>query len=121
MTKVGIVGISCYSGELVLKLLLNHPQVRVTYVSANNTVGKIDEILPALKGQTTLECNPYDPQKAVELCDVLFLAVPHTVALQIAPSLLKAKKRVIDLSADYRLKDAKLYKEWYGKDHTDSG
>ena len=121
MTKVGIVGISGYSGELVLKLLLNHPQVRVTYVSANNTVGKIDEILPALKGQTTLECNPYDPQKAVELCDVLFLAVPHTVALQIAPSLLKAKKRVIDLSADYRLKDAKLYKEWYGKDHTDSG
>ncbi len=120
MTKVGIVGISGYSGELVLKLLLNHPQVRVTYVSANNTVGKIDDVLPSLKGQTTLECKTYDPQKAVELCDAIFLAVPHTIALQIAPQLLKAKKRVIDLSADYRLKDPKAYKAWYGKDHTDS-
>lgn len=119
MTKVGIVGISGYSGELVLKLLLKHPKARVTYVSANNTKGKVDDILPALKGKTTLYCDQYNAQKAISLSDVVFLAVPHTVALKIAPALLKANKRVIDLSADYRLKDAKLYKEWYGISHTD--
>src|SRR3989338_4476599 len=103
MIKIGIVGISGYSGELVLKLLLGHGQVRVTYVSANNTKGKVDDILPALKGQTSLSCEQFNLEKAVDLCGLLFLAVPHTVALQIAPPLLKAKKRVIDLSADYRL------------------
>ena len=119
MIKVGIVGISGYSGELILTILLGHPNVRITYVSANNTKGKVDDILPALKGQTSLSCGQFNLQKAVSLCDLLFLAVPHTVALQIAPQLLKAGKRIIDLSADYRLKDIKLYKEWYGVSHSD--
>ena len=120
MIKVGIVGISGYSGELVLKLLLNHPGVRVTYISANNTTGKVGDILPALKGQTSLFCEKYDLKKALESADVFFLAVPHTVAMQIVPELLKAKKRIIDLSADYRLKSTDEYKKWYDVEHTDT-
>ena len=57
MIKVGIVGISGYSGELLLKLLLKHPKARVTYVSANNTKGKVDDILPSLRGKTNLFCD----------------------------------------------------------------
>lgn len=120
MIKVGIVGISGYSGELALKLLLAHPEVRVTYVSANNTTGKVDDILPALKGQTELLCEQYNNDKAIAAADLFFLAVPHTVALKITPGLLEAKKRVIDLSADYRIKEADIYKKWYGADHTDA-
>lgn len=119
MIKVGIVGISGYSGELILKILLGHPYVRVTYVSANNTTGKVDDILPALKGLTTLTCEPFHLQKAIESSDLFFLAVPHTVAQQMVPELIKAKKRVIDLSADYRLKDKEIFKKWYGVEHTD--
>ncbi len=119
MIRAGIAGVSGYSGELLLKLLLNHPNVRVTYTSAGSTTGKIDAILPALRGQTALHCNPYSTKEAIELCDVVFLAVPHTTAMGIVPQLLKAKKRVIDLSADYRLKDAIEYQAWYGTAHTD--
>ncbi|HOW36217.1 MAG TPA: N-acetyl-gamma-glutamyl-phosphate reductase [Candidatus Omnitrophota bacterium] len=120
MVRVGIVGISGYSGETALKLLLNHPQVRITYVSANNTTGKIDDILPSLNGRTNLTCEKYNAQQAIALCDVLILAVPHTIAQQITPGLLKAKKKVIDLSADYRLKDPNVFKKWYGTAHTDT-
>lgn len=119
MVRVGIVGISGYSGETALKLLLNHPQVRVTYVSANNTTGKIDDILPTLNGRINLICEKYNPKQALGLCDVFILAVPHTIAQQITPDLLKAKKKVIDLSADYRLKDPKVFQKWYGTAHTD--
>jgi len=118
MIKVGIVGISGYSGYALLKILLNHPKVRVTYVSANNTQGMIDDIWPQLKGRTHLLCNKYDPSKAKN-CDLVFLAVPHTVAMKIAPQLLAKNIRIIDISADYRLDQASTYKKWYGQTHQD--
>ncbi len=121
MIKVGIVGISGYSGELILKLLLNHPQVRVTYASAGTSKGKVADILPSLRGKTNILCEAFDAKKAADLCDVLFLAVPHTTAMSLVPQLLKAKKRVIDLSADYRLKSAQVYKKWYTASHLDKG
>lgn len=120
MIKIGIVGISGYSGGTTLERLLNHPQVRVTYVSANNTTGAIDDIWPRLAGKTKLVCKPFDLDKAVNLCDLVFLAVPHTVSMAITPKLLKAGCAVIDLSGDYRLKNPSLYKKWYGKAHRDS-
>ncbi len=120
MIKVGIVGISGYSGRTTLDILLKHPNVRVTYVSANNTTGKISDIWPHLRNKTTLTCDKFDLDKATELCDLLFLAVPHTVSMTITPKLLKAKKRIIDLSGDYRLKAKTEYKKWYGAEHTDS-
>ena len=116
--KVGIVGISGYSGGILLEHLLKHPQVRVAYISANNTKGKASEIWPQLRGLTDLYCNTYDLKKALE-CDCIFLAVPHTVAMGIVPDLLKAKKKIIDLSADYRHLDAEVFEQWYGTDHKD--
>ncbi len=120
MVKVGIVGVSGYSGLLALELLLDHSAVRLTYVGANNTQGYVHEIWPRLKGKTKLYCDRFDLNKALDRADLFFLAVPHTASMEITPQLLKAKKRVIDLSADYRLKDKKDYEAWYGLKHTDA-
>ncbi|MFA5060200.1 MAG: N-acetyl-gamma-glutamyl-phosphate reductase [Candidatus Omnitrophota bacterium] len=119
MIRVGIVGISGYSGELLLNILLKHPQVRITYVSAGTTKGKIEDIFPYLKGKTSLVCGEFDAKKAAASCDVVFLAVPHTASLKITPQLLAEKKRVIDLSADYRLTDTKIFEQWYHVAHSD--
>ena len=120
MVKVGIAGISGYSGLMTFELLLNHPDVRVVYVSAYNTQGPLYEIWPRLRGRTNLTCEKFDLDKALKLCDLFFLALPHGASMQIVPKLLKAKKRVIDLSADYRLKNVRDYKRWYDLKHTDS-
>ncbi|MBF0478191.1 MAG: N-acetyl-gamma-glutamyl-phosphate reductase [Candidatus Omnitrophica bacterium] len=119
MTRVGIVGVSGYSGLIALKLLLKHPDVRLTYVSANTTTGKVGEIWPQLFGQTKLECVKFDAAEAAQKCDLVFLAVPHKISMEIAPLLLKKGLKVIDLSGDYRLKNTRLYKQWYGTDHID--
>lgn len=120
MIKVGIVGISGYSGFTALKILLKHPKVQVIYVSANNTQGKISDIWPTLKNQTELICDKLDINKASQLCDVVILAVPHTVAMTIAPELIKAKIKVIDLSGDYRLRNKTDYYKWYKTEHLDA-
>ncbi len=120
MIKVGILGVSGYSGLLTFELLLGHPDVRVVYVSANNTHGPLNEIWPRLNGKTNLQCQKFDAKKAIELCDLFFLAVPHTASMDVTPRLLKANKKVIDLSADYRLKDLKDYEKWYEVKHKDT-
>jgi N-acetyl-gamma-glutamyl-phosphate reductase len=119
MIKVGIVGVSGYSGMTALELLLKHPDVRVTYVSANNTAGKVSEIWPRFAGQTGLYCGKFDFKEAA-LCDCVLLALPHTVAMSLVPKLLKNNGvRVIDLSGDYRLRANADYKKWYNADHLD--
>jgi len=117
--NVGIVGISGYAGKFLLKILLNHPKVRVNYIAAGSTKGKLEEIHPEFTGQTNLICDEFDLSKATSACDTIFLAVPHTKSIEMTPGLLKAGKRVIDLSADYRLKDPDTYETWYQKAHTD--
>ncbi len=119
MINVGIVGISGYSGVTALELLLRHLHVRVSYVSANNTEGKVSEIWPRLRGKTNLVCQKFDAAQAAGLCDLVFLAVPHTVSMEITPKLLRSNVRVIDLSGDYRLKAAAQYEKWYGAKHAD--
>lgn len=119
MIKTGIIGVSGYSGATALEILLKHRRVRVHYVSAISTQGKIEDILPRLKGRTTLTCEVLNLKKAIETCEVLFLAVPHTASMDITPQLLKAGRRVIDLSGDYRLQSTTVYKQWYGKPHAD--
>lgn len=119
MINVGIVGISGYTGKFLLKILLNHPKVRINYIAAGSTKGKLEEIHPEFIGKSDLVCDEFDLQKAADHCDVVFLAVPHTKSIEITPGLLKAGKRVIDLSADYRLKNADTYQAWYEKAHTD--
>ncbi len=120
MVRAGIVGVSGYTGLAVLEILLKHPQVRLTHLAAHTTHGPIDEIWPQLTGRTHLTCEKINVQKIIDQCDIVFLAVPHTSSMVLTPKLLKAGKRVIDLSGDYRLKQPGNYEKWYGHKHTDA-
>ena len=118
--RAGVLGVSGYTGAQLFALLLKHSGVRLTYVAANNTQGPMAEIYPEFLNRTTLVCQKFDIKKAVEKCDVVFLALPHTESMKVAPKLLKAGLKVIDLSADYRFKSDKVYQAWYGHKHTDT-
>ena len=119
MLKVAIVGATGYAGEELLKILLKHPQVEITSVSAKiDKPRKISQIFPEiLGGKTDLICEEPDFSKIVPDCDLAFLALPHRVSMEVAPEFLRAGKKVIDLSADYRLKDVSVYEQWYGLKH----
>ena len=118
--RAGILGVSGYTVREIFALLLNHPGVRLTYVAANNTHGPMSEIYPEFLDRTTLVCQKFNIKDTVKKCDVAFLALPHTESMNVAPKLLKAGLKVIDLSADYRFKSSKVYENWYGHKHTDT-
>ncbi len=117
--RAGVLGISGYTGREAFALLLGHPGVRVTYVAAHNTHGPVASIFPEFLNRTTLVCHKLDIKEAIKKCDVVFLALPHTESMAVAPKLLKAGLKVIDLSADYRFKSGKVYETWYGHQHSD--
>ncbi|MCU0651793.1 MAG: N-acetyl-gamma-glutamyl-phosphate reductase [Candidatus Omnitrophica bacterium] len=120
MIKAGIIGVTGYAGEVLIDILLNHPEVRIVNLSAKVAKPQqIAEIFPKLQNRIALICTEPDLEEINSQCDLVFLALPHTVSMQIVPKLLKAKKKVIDLSADYRLKNIKIYKKFYGVSHKD--
>jgi len=122
MIKVGIIGATGYTGEELIKILIMHPHARIAYLSAKiEKEQPIDEIFPYLKNRLDLKCEILDIQRAISKADLFFLALPHTVSFKIAPMLLSHKKKVIDLSADYRLKNSSVYKKWYAVEHKDKG
>jgi len=121
MLRVGVIGATGYTGEELIKILLNHNYVKITYLSAKVDRPKnISDIFVYLKGKLDLLCDNLKIDETIRLCDLLFLAVPHTTSMQITPFLLENKKYVIDLSADYRLKNKKLYEFWYETKHKDT-
>lgn len=120
MIRVGIVGATGYAGEELIGLLLDHPDVRVVSVSAKiDRPQAIGEIFPKFKNRTDLICAEPDIRDINAKCDLVFLALPHTVSMEMVPSLLKSGKKIIDLSADYRLRDVKIYAQFYKKTHRD--
>ncbi|HEY5442803.1 MAG TPA: N-acetyl-gamma-glutamyl-phosphate reductase [Candidatus Saccharimonadales bacterium] len=114
--KVGIVGVSGYSGRELLRILLGHPSAEVVYVSANSTSGPVAEIWPEFAGKTDLVCAPYDAAEAAKT-DLVFLATPHTVSMKLAPELVEQGVKVIDISGDFRLSSADEYVKWYKVEH----
>jgi len=118
MLKVAIVGATGYAGEELLKILIGHPRVEIVSLSAKiDKPRKISQIFPELSGKTDLICEEPDFSRIVPGCDLAFLALPHRVSMEAAPAFLRAGKKVIDLSADYRLKDVSVYEQWYGLKH----
>ena len=119
--NVGIIGATGYTGEELINILLNHPQVRITYLAAKvEQPISIDKIFPKFGNRLGLTCGPFELDSAALVnCNLFFLALPHTVSMKIAPELLKLNKRVIDLSADYRLRDVKTYYKFYKSEHRD--
>ncbi|MFA6217238.1 MAG: N-acetyl-gamma-glutamyl-phosphate reductase [Candidatus Omnitrophota bacterium] len=120
MINVGIAGATGYTGEELITILLRHPGVRITNVSASSDRLKlISELIPKFSGRIGLMCNKLSVEQLIKDCDLVFLALPHTVSMDFVPKLLKAGKRVIDLSADYRLKDTDIYEQFYQVAHKD--
>lgn len=116
--KVGIVGAAGYTGAELVRLLLDHPYFDITCITSDASVGRsLVDMYPAFEGQTDLRFSEHtDP--ALDACDIVFLAVPHKAAMQHAPKLLEKGISVIDLSADFRLKDATVYQTYYDHEHT---
>ncbi len=116
--RVGIVGVSGYGGGELARLLLAHPHVELTYVTSGTYAGK--PLRAALPGAvpSDLVCEVFDPAACADKCDFVFLAGESGLAMKIAPGLLEAGKKIVDLSADFRLKDPAVYKEWYKAEHT---
>ncbi len=120
MINVGIAGATGYTGEELIAILLRHPEVRITNVSASaDRLKPISEIIPKFSGRIGLMCNKLNVDALIDDCDLVFLALPHTVSMDFVPKLLKAGKRVIDLSADYRFKDTDIYEQYYQVSHKD--
>jgi N-acetyl-gamma-glutamyl-phosphate reductase len=116
MVKVAIFGASGYTGQELTRILLGHPEIELVAVTSRRFAGRpVAEVFPALYGLTSLKYQNATPKEVVEASDVVFLALPHGVSMDIAPVFIQAGKRVIDLSADYRLHDVKIYEAWYGK------
>lgn len=118
MLKIGIYGASGYTGQELLKILIRHTEADVVALTSRKFKGiPISDIYPVFKGLTDKKYIDASPEDVASLCDVVFLAVPHGEAMEVAPLFLKEGKKVIDLSADYRLRDVEIYEEWYKK-HT---
>ena len=121
MTNVAIVGASGYASRELVRILLNHPGARITMAtSRQDEAPRLDSLHPSLAGRIDLTCEPFDADTLAEKAAVAFLALPHTASLEVVPALRARGVRVIDLSADYRLKDAQVYADWYGHAHTDA-
>ena len=115
-TKVAIIGASGYSGQELVRLLLRHPQVEIVQFTSRQYAGKpVSEIFPRFRGQVS--ATFIEPDASKILADVAFLALPHGVAAEFAVPLLKQGVKVLDLSADFRLKSPTVYKEFYDHDH----
>lgn len=118
MTSVGIVGASGYVGGELIRILLQHPRVEVTYATSKQHAGEpVSRVHQNLRGLTNLKFTDADPVDVSGKVDVLFLAVPHGSSVKVTPQIVEQGTRVIDLSADFRLNDPEAYPQWYGWDH----
>ena len=114
MLTVGIVGASGYTGVELARILANHPHVRLTVATSRQYAGKpLAEVFPNLRKRVDLVCENLGVEDLVDRAEFFFAAVPHKTAMNIVPRLLEAGRKVVDLSADFRLHDAAVYEAWY--------
>ena len=123
MIKVGVVGAGGYAGITLIQILLNHPETEIAWLMSE----------PAHKGKTLVELFPHllgkidvtiqtldDLPKVVNDVDVIFLALPHGIAMDYVPQILKAGKKVVDLGADFRFNDVNVFDQWYETKHKEA-
>jgi N-acetyl-gamma-glutamyl-phosphate/LysW-gamma-L-alpha-aminoadipyl-6-phosphate reductase len=117
--RIGIVGGTGYVGSELLRLLLLHPEAEVTTVTSRQSAGEYTfNVHPNLRGLTQLKFVPLDIAELQKNCDLVFTATPHGGSVNLVPKLLEAGLKVIDMSADFRLKNPSDYDKWYGWKHT---
>jgi N-acetyl-gamma-glutamyl-phosphate reductase len=121
MIKVAILGASGYAALELIKILLRHPGVEIVAVTSRLTeTPRLAELHPSLTGRIDLRCEPFDTDRLMTRgVQCVFSCLPHGASMATLPELLQRGLRVIDLSADYRLRDPNVYAQWYGESHAD--
>lgn len=118
VNRVGIAGGSGYTGIELIRILLGHPEVKIVFVTSEKNTGRpVNSVLPSLNKNIDLKFISIE-HGLKESCDLVFAALPHKTAMSVVPSFLQNRSKVIDFSADYRLKDIPLYEKWYSTKHT---
>ncbi|MFH1479298.1 MAG: N-acetyl-gamma-glutamyl-phosphate reductase [Candidatus Omnitrophota bacterium] len=118
MLKVGIMGANGYAGEELINILLKHPKVKIAAVAGKMAPAPISSLYPYLKNKLDLECSDLSAEEVAKKSEFVFLALPHKVSMGFAPVFLKEGIKVVDLSADFRLRDVETYEKWYEVKHT---
>jgi len=117
MLKIGIMGSSGFAGEELIKILLAHPEVKITALAAKIEKTHVSKMYPWANGMLDLDSYDMSAEEVAKITDAVFLALPHKISMDFAPCLLKQGRKVIDLSADFRIKDKAVYEKWYEIKH----
>jgi N-acetyl-gamma-glutamyl-phosphate reductase len=118
--KVAILGGSGYTAAELIKILLRHPHAEIVAITSRQETPPIAELHPSLAKRLDLRCEVFDADRLVTRgVQCAFGCLPHGVSMGTVPSLLERGLRVVDLSADYRLRDPNMYAQWYGESHGD--
>jgi len=121
MVRVAIIGATGYTGLESIEIINRHPEAEVTYLTAlPEECGHAETIFGRLKGKCNLEVEPLDMNKLTDSADVVLGCLPHKVSMGFVPKLLDAGLKVIDFSADYRIKNVDVYEKYYQVEHTDT-
>lgn len=121
MVRVAILGATGYTALELIKILLRHPQAEITALTTRQEGSPpAHSIHPSLYGRLDVKCEDLSPADVAKRADIVFCALPHVASMEAVPALLAGGCRVVDLSADYRLKDPAVYEKWYGHAHSDS-
>jgi len=122
MIQVAIIGASGYTGAESIEIILRHSEAELVYLSAlPEECGAVAKVFPQFRGRCGLEIEPLDIDKLARLADAALCCLPHKVSMGFVPKLLDAELKVVDFSADYRLKDISVYEKFYEVKHTDTG
>jgi N-acetyl-gamma-glutamyl-phosphate reductase len=119
--NVAVAGATGYMGAELLRLLVVHPKVRLTAVMASERSAgmPIGRLIPSLRGRLDLTVEPVDPERLAAVADCVMLALPHGETHRVVAAVRQRGRRVVDLSADYRLRDARVFATWYKTEHSD--
>lgn len=118
MIKVGVVGGTGYTGVELLRLLAQHPKVELSVITSRSETGmKVSELFPNLRGYLDIAFS-VPTVEILSRCDLVFFATPNGTAMQMAPALVNAGVKIIDLAADFRLQDPAIWEKWYGMPHS---
>jgi N-acetyl-gamma-glutamyl-phosphate reductase len=122
MTRVAILGATGYAALELIKILLRHPQAEITMLTSRQEgQPHLSEVHPSLTGMLDLCCESFQAERVARAADCVFSTLPHTASMEACAALVERCCRVIDFSADYRLRDPNVYAEWYGASHSDLG
>jgi N-acetyl-gamma-glutamyl-phosphate reductase len=121
MIRIGVIGATGYTGIELVRLLSRHPKVQMTALTAEKNVGQpIWKIFPSILKEVDLVCQPLEVESLAKTCDFVFTALPHKAVMEVAPGFLERGLKIVDLSADFRLADPKVYEQYY-EPHTAPG